>query len=234
MNTGWRQTEAEHRMHPTMMLLGLGRAIGRFVGDEGTVSLGEALRLGLENRHRPDVEDLLRSAYKDAPKATWDLDEELTTLERYFAIFEALNWAVSLDDRLTQDWPYEEISYGEYWCDEFVGGGLIRALRFVRNAVHHDWSLALEMDPAEAPFCKRIDLLCLPWLSAWPTGGRVRGATAYRDFLAGRVVGDTLLEINEIFAAATEIVMGGLPRCPSGPARIKRCVDDVYRPETVN
>jgi hypothetical protein len=219
-------------MHPAMMLVGLGKAIGRFVGDEGAVSLEEALRLGLENRHRPDAEELLRTAYKNAPKAEWDLDEELTTLERYFALFEALNWAVSLDDRLALDWPYEEISYGEYWCDEFVGGGLIRGLRSVRNAVHHDWALALDMDPVEVPFCKRIDLLCVRWLSGLPSrDDRSRGATAYLDFLAGRVVGDTLLEIDEIFESATQIVMGGLPRRPSGPARIKRCADDIYRPE---
>jgi hypothetical protein len=72
------------------------------------------LRVGAENRDHPDPDGVLKAAYEEKPPANWDLDEQLTTIERYFALFEALNWAISLDDRLSRDWPFEEIVYGKY------------------------------------------------------------------------------------------------------------------------
>lgn len=219
------------QMHSAMMLLGFTRAVSRFLGDEGTASLSETLRLGMENEGHPDIEGMLRATFGSGKDSPWDLDEELTSIERYFALFEALNWAVSLDDRLAHDWPYEDIAYGTYWCDEFAGGGLIRGLRFARNSVHHDWFLGLDLDPLERPFQQRIEMLWLCWAEGLAGDQQSDGAAAYRDYLAGRVVGDTLFEISDILTAAVNITVGNLGGSGSGPAKLKASADDLYIPE---
>ncbi len=219
------------RMHPAMMLLGFTRAVSRFLDDEGTASLPETLSVAMENEGHLDIEGVLRSTFGSGKDSPWDLDEELTSIERYFALFEALNWAVSLDDRLSLDWPFDEIAHGKYWCDEFCGGGLIRGLRFARNAVHHDWSLGLDLDPLKNPFQQRIELLWLCWAEGLAGEKQGDGATAYRDYLAGRAVGDTLFEINDMLTAAVNIAIGNFGRTGSGPAKIKESADDLYIPE---
>jgi hypothetical protein len=146
------------------MLLGFNRAMGRFMGFEQS-DLGQAMRLAVDNLHHPDPYGLFRENLPTEPPKDDFLEDELVTLERYLALFEALNRGVRLDDRLTRDWPFEEISFGEYRCDEFAGGDLIRGLRYARNAVHHDWSPAFEADPVEQVFQQRVELLWLPWRS---------------------------------------------------------------------
>jgi hypothetical protein len=212
------------------MLLGFDRAVGRFLGYE-PADPRQAMRVALEEPFRPDLLEVVQEelAANDASKN--DLDEELLTYERYLALFEALNWGVSLDTRLTEDWPFEEITFGEFWCDEFAGGGLIRGFRSARNSVHHDWSYALDVDPTKVVFQRRVDLLSLCWKADLWAGGKDRhGADAYREYLGGRVVGDTLLEIGSIFAAGTRMVMGEKLDGDEGAARIKLRRDDRYVP----
>lgn len=217
-------------MQPALMLLGFHRAVSRFLGYEPT-DLGRAMRVAVENPSQPNLSALLHEEFKGEHVDEDDLDEELPTSERYFALFEALNWGVSLDDRLTRDWPFEEISFGNYWCDEFAGGDLIRGFRHARNAVHHDWSPALDVDPMEVIFQQRVELLWLCWASELhPERPDVAGARAYRECLGGRVVGDTLLEIGEVFEAGTKLVMGERLLGDEGPARVKLRKGDRYAP----
>lgn len=217
-------------MEPTLMLLGFHRAVSRFLAFEPT-DLGRAMRVATENVNHPDLAGLLREEFKDEAGEEADLDEDLPTSERYFALFEALNWGVSLDDRLTRDWPFEEITFGQYWCDEFAGGDLIRGFRYARNAVHHDWSPALDVDPTLLMLQQRVDLLSLSWASVIATERPDPvGEKAYRGYLGGRVVGDTLIEIGQIFEAGTRLATGLTPAGGDGPARIKLREDDRYVP----
>jgi hypothetical protein len=83
-------------------------------------------------------------------------DQALTRLERaakgkepapaFIALFEALNWAVALDERARKHWTPEgkPLDYG--WRDRVRGAHLMRAVGFARNNVHHQWSDALELD----------------------------------------------------------------------------------------
>jgi hypothetical protein len=57
--------------------------------------------------------------------------EELPPSESFILLFEALNWAATIADRL---------GFGEK-------PNLLRALEYARNAVHHDWLLALTLTP---------------------------------------------------------------------------------------
>jgi hypothetical protein len=89
-------------------------AAGIHAGGEpisGRQRSGQTLSVAMENEDHPDIEGVLRSTFGSGKDNPWDLDEELTSIERYFALFEALNWAVSLDDRLAIDWPFEEIEH---------------------------------------------------------------------------------------------------------------------------
>jgi hypothetical protein len=213
-------------METALMLLGFGRAVGRFLGYEPP-DLGESLRLALRNRDHQDFRELLR-AHQTVRKPD-DPDEQLVIVERYLALFEALNWGVSLDERLRVDWPYEEIAFGKYWCDDFTGGGLIRGLRYARNAVHHDWSLALDVDPVENLFQKRVELLWLCWDGEFAADrSDSDGRRAFQENLAERVVGETLFEINELLEEGVRVAMGLLPRERPGPAMVKQFAEDRY------
>lgn len=171
-----------------LMLLGFNRAVGRFLGYEPADSR-QAMHLAFSEPFRPDLLDLVQDELAANDPSSNDLDEELLAFERYLALFEALNWGVSLDLLLTRDWPFDEITFGKYWCDEFAGGDLIRGFRWARNTVHHDWSYALDIDPKAVVFLRRIDLFSLCWRSDLrPNRGKSAGETAYHEYLEGQVL----------------------------------------------
>lgn len=62
----------------------------------------------------------------------------------YIALFEALNWAVALDDRAAKHWTPEGKPLGFGWRERAKGAEVMRGVRFARNSVHHQWSDALE------------------------------------------------------------------------------------------
>lgn len=65
----------------------------------------------------------------------------------YVPLFEALNWAVALDDRTRALWAPTGKALGLHWRDELPAHGpYISAVRYVRNCVHHDWSEAIAVD----------------------------------------------------------------------------------------
>jgi hypothetical protein len=77
----------------------------------------------------------LASGYRAAvARFTEAVDRRDPPEETYLPLFEALNWAVSLDDRLKR--PDVEVAKG---------------LRWVRNLVHHQWADALESSDVLIP-----------------------------------------------------------------------------------
>jgi hypothetical protein len=103
------------RLEPEVLLYGFMRSIGRFTRSG----------LGGESLTEPDQDD--------------DLDRQVLAIEWTNAVFEALNWSVTLDERIRHE------SKGEDWTVGIDGGSVIRALRYARNSVHHDWSAALDI-----------------------------------------------------------------------------------------
>jgi hypothetical protein len=147
---------------------------------------------------RSDVESARTS------KATPELDV-------YMALFEALNWAVSLDDRLRREWPVN-VSAGRDWWRHVDGGEVARAVRFARNAVHHDWSDAITL-PGD-PELAYEDIG--PWLWRWKPSLRTArpdpdGDEAYRRWLAGRSALETLAQLSMGFMNAVSFVHTGEP-----------------------
>jgi hypothetical protein len=60
----------------------------------------------------------------------------------FLALFETLNWAVALDEVLAEIWRPEGKREGFGWRRR-VGGEELRAVRYVRNRVQHQWADAL-------------------------------------------------------------------------------------------
>lgn len=133
------------QLTPEMLLYGFMRAVGRFT------------RSGLsgENLTEPDQDD--------------DLDRQVLAVEWSNAVFEALNWSVTLDERIRHS------SKRQDWTVGIEGGGVIRALRYARNSVHHDWSAALDIglapDELLVPHARSSALLgSTSWPLDAPTG----------------------------------------------------------------
>jgi hypothetical protein len=119
-------------------------------------------------------------------------DARLDSHETFIPIFEALNWAVSLEDhmRIQREQP--------------LSGDLVRGFRCVRNRVHHQWAAALE--PIDIP--TPTILFQFPWWH-WkpldrlpePSPGHQKEDEdkAYVAKLAGKPVGDALQALQSVF-----------------------------------
>ena len=69
--------------------------------------------------------------------------------QTYVALFEALNWAVVLDERTAKIWAPRGEILGWDWRGEIEGAEMLRGVRFARNSMHHDWSEVLELAASE-------------------------------------------------------------------------------------
>jgi hypothetical protein len=100
--------------------------------------------------------------------------------EAFLAIFEALNWAVVIDDRLKRELPEATA-----WAQHFPGGDAVAGFRYARNAVHHDWSEALELEPGVlVPTPVPAMLAESMWVNYLPAG-KPYGRTQYQNTSRG-------------------------------------------------
>jgi hypothetical protein len=60
-------------------------------------------------------------------------------------LFEALNWAVALDDQARAHWAPEGVPLDWAWRTRVTGGDFVNAVRRARNRVHHQWADALTL-----------------------------------------------------------------------------------------
>lgn len=128
--------------------------------------------------------------------------DELVLADTWYAsLFESLNWAVALDDRLQREW------IGDDWASEFEGGELARAIRYARNSIHHDWAEAFEpLDDDGQIFQPWENVVWLQWRESLPKERPdPTGEAAYEEYLAGESVGNTLLQINQTMADAVKL-----------------------------
>jgi hypothetical protein len=131
--------------------------------------------------------------------------------QAFFALFEALNWAVALDDFLAECWRPHGTRLGFDWRREIANAEIFGAVRYARNRVHHQWADALKETQVE----HRV----LPFGStslAWrefeelptPTEGRedVTGREAYRTLLEGQTASFTLSDMGQVLATMRQFV----------------------------
>jgi hypothetical protein len=150
-------------------------------------------------------------------------DQALTRLESavrgteptpaFIALFEALNWAVALDDRAGEHWAPEGKTLGFGWRDRVQDAYRMRAIRFARNSVHHQWSDALNLHEGGISLPTSLPARFFAWrwraLSELPARPAKKSArekvrqaeeeTDYCEKLEGRHVDKTLQELGQAF-----------------------------------
>ena len=114
--------------------------------------------------------------------------------EAFLGIFESLNWAVALVDRVGRD--------ADVWRRGTPEGELIAGFRYARNAVHHDWSDALHVTPgAMLPSPLPFGLFEWRWRPKLEAK-RTTGERHYLSHLADKPVRFTLSDMAGLFMRA--------------------------------
>ena len=191
------------RLAPEMLLYGLVRAVGRFTKS----GLSEEPLTGSD----------------DAP----DLDRQVLAAEWETAVFESLNWSVTVDERLRHE------LHGSDWTANLEGGGVVRALRYARNCVHHNWAAALHTDlgPTEL-VAPHATVLSITWAKELRSDRPDRrGVAAYAQALAGRNVGDTLLAAVKVYEQGVRSLVGVRAPSKTEPPRALALYHCIYAGE---
>lgn len=117
-------------------------------------------------------------------------------VDTFIPLFEALHWATSLEHRIAAEWPDRDTA--REWYRDFPSGETVRAVRFIRNRVHHQWAEAITIDDAN----RDMPASFAPWI--WqpkpPEGKRDgRGELLYETQLAGEPVIGALGRLLAVF-----------------------------------
>jgi hypothetical protein len=160
------------------------------------------------DRPGPLVDRALRHA-EDPSTETDPFSDEIKVSAYYHSLFEALNWAYTLDDRLTRrdlgpDW-YKHLADDEDIRDLAKS---VPAIRYARNAVQHQWDEAVYLDEEKAQGA-RGRTLNVYWYWLPELGGDKRdptGRMAYAEHLAGHAVLTTLTGLMPVFSHAAVAV----------------------------
>jgi hypothetical protein len=124
----------------------------------------------------------------------------------YVPLFEALNWAVVLDDRTAAHFEPEGKPLGFAWRDRVAGADLMRGVRFARNSIHHDWSDALRLDTGGMRFPMTFPVVFFEW--TWCRAADLakrgkadaEGEAVYGEALEGQPVRHTLTQLGLVFS----------------------------------
>jgi hypothetical protein len=126
-------------------------------------------------------------------------------------LFEALNWAVALDDQAGSHWAPEGTPLGWAWRKRVSGGEVVNAIWGARNRVHHQWADALILSEGFS-FPVVLPMVTHEWrwrpLSELPEPDRPAAAGAdahYEQFLAGRPARMALAELRVPFRQLAEL-----------------------------
>lgn len=129
----------------------------------------------------------------------------------YIPLFEALNWAVSLDDRIKEIWVPEGNKLGWKWrAKAGHGAEILAGVRYARNSVHHHWADALRLeDAAGRSYPKRYPDRYFQWLwrnTADIPAPRPNGRQVYEQELAGRPAEESLATLANAFGFVTTLL----------------------------
>jgi hypothetical protein len=128
-------------------------------------------------------------------------------------LYEALNWAVAIDDQLQERWLATPTTADPHWADGFIHGDTVKGVRWARNVVHHQWTAAMYMTRSGLPADARPDEFEWRWmwkLADDPKKARPQElANAYYWKVGGRPVRKTLGELSLCFADAAAALVSG-------------------------
>jgi hypothetical protein len=133
----------------------------------------------------------------------------------YTPLFEALNWAVVLDDRTRKHWAPDGEVLGWAWRTRVPGAEVMAGVRFARNRAHHQWSDALRLDASGFQFPMTFPLTFSEWV--WRSADELPegdvadpdGEAVYRNQLEGRAARVTLTELGSAFAFLRRVLEPG-------------------------
>ncbi len=138
-------------------------------------------------------------------------------VEAFWPLFEAISWAVSLDEWAAENWTPEGKPLGWEWRQRVHGAQPMAGLRFARNRTHHQWSDALRLDETGFQFPMRFPIVFFEWV--WRPAHELpegrpdsHGMVVYREWLEGRAARATLAELRQAFAFLHPVVE---PRSPA-------------------
>jgi hypothetical protein len=131
------------------------------------------------------------------------------------ALFEALNWAVAVDDLVGEIWRPVGAREGYDWRERVPNGEAMDGVRYVRNLVHHHWADALRLEEGRR-YPRRYPVRYFTWvwrdadelpppMTKWD---KLRRPT-YEALLANQRAEDTLMSLADVFA-----FVGGLLEPP--------------------
>lgn len=124
--------------------------------------------------------------YADAAERFETATGDGDPIKTYNALFEALNWAVAMDERIGHHWVPDGKPLGVKWSERLGHGAvIISGVRFARNRVHHQWSDAIVPSGGT-----REEFATWAWRAAddLPKGRNQTGEDTYREHLEWRPV----------------------------------------------
>ena len=123
----------------------------------------------------------------------------------FHALFEALNWAVAIDDVVAEIWRPAGARERYKWRGRVPGGDVMDGIRLVRNLVHHHWADALRLEEGmSSPLRDPIRNFSWKWRRAEelppPTHKRDKARVPmYQSVLADRHAEGTLISLADAF-----------------------------------
>ncbi|MDP8942558.1 MAG: hypothetical protein M3N16_00305 [Actinomycetota bacterium] len=139
---------------------------------------------------------------------------DVTPEPGFLALFEALNWAVALDDRCREHWAPDGEPMGVEWPRRLRRARIVRAIRYARNRVHHQWAEALELrfERVREPLADPVREFDWYWAAAddLPPPPRNRsdqqGRVAYEKLLASRPAVLTLSPLRGLYSEVADLL----------------------------
>ena len=134
------------------------------------------------------------------------------TVATFIPLFEALNWAVALDERTGKHWTPEGKPLGWDWREKISDAGIMRGVRFIRNSVHHDWSDALELHQGGVvpPLMPPVVFFEWCWRAAddlpEPDKEDRHGEKVYRELVEGAPARHTLDALGRVFYFLRQVI----------------------------
>jgi hypothetical protein len=126
-------------------------------------------------------------------------------------LFEALNWAPALDERLGKHWAPEGEPLTWNWRARLSGAEAMEGLRFVRNRLHHQWADALTLNGGGRGYPRTYSVVYFEWqwrsVDEIPAGRERTGEReAYAEHLEGRPARATLATLADVFLRASDLL----------------------------
>jgi hypothetical protein len=111
----------------------------------------------------------------------------------YVPLFEALNWAVALDDRTAPHFVPDGKHVGCGWRGRIPNAEFMGGVRFARNGVHRQWSDALRLDVGARQYPRSYPLSYFEWI--WRPAATTGTPCKRRDAGGGTRTPDTRIMI---------------------------------------